>query len=79
MRIRRYERFCGFYLELVKHSCYNFKPDEKDKAFTMNPEAVWYAIEKDETGINVEESNHSQFEEQEIVVFRVLADVVLVQ
>lgn len=73
LRLRGYERMAGFvYSEMVK-SCrdYNYRPNRKDKAFTMHPDAIWYSILKDESVILTEQSNpiHS-LKEQEITVYR---------
>lgn len=73
MRIKGYERFSGLlYSEMVKEiRNFNNRPNRKDKALSMNPEQVWYAILKDETVIVVEESNPiHNLKEQEIVVYR---------
>lgn len=73
MRIKGYERFSGLlYSEMVKEiRNFNNRNNRKDKALSMNPEQVWYAILKDETVIVVEESNPiHNLKEQEIVVYR---------
>lgn len=73
MRIKGYERFSGLlYSEMVKEiRNFNYRPNRKDKALSMNPEQVWYSILKDETVIVVEESNPiHNLKEQEIVVYR---------
>lgn len=73
MRLKGYERFSGLlYSEIVRASRdYNLKPNRKDKAFTMHPDAVWYAIAKDETVILTEQSNPIHYlKEQEITVYR---------
>lgn len=73
MRIRGYERFGGFlYAELAKAARdYNWRPNRKDKAFTMHPDSVWYSVLNDESCIMTEGSNpiHA-LKEQEIVVYR---------
>lgn len=72
MRVRGYERFSGMvYSELAREArSFNFKPNRKDKTFTVNPEAIWYAIRNDNSVTPVEESNpiHS-LKEQEVVVY----------
>lgn len=72
MRVRGYERFSGMvYSELAREArSFNFKPNRKDKTFSVNPEAIWYAIRNDNSVTPVEESNpvHS-LKEQEVVVY----------
>lgn len=72
MRIRGYERFSGMiYSELAREArSFNFKPNRKDKQFSINPDAVWYAIRNDNSIAQVQECNpiHS-LKEQEALVF----------
>lgn len=72
MRIRGYERFSGMvYSELVREArAFNFKPNRKDKMYSINPEAVWYAIRNDNSISVVEECNPiHNLKEQEVIVF----------
>lgn len=72
MRIRGYERFSGMvYSELAREvRSFNFKPNRKDKTYSINPDAVWYAIRTDNSVTQVQECNpiHS-LKEQEALVF----------
>lgn len=72
LRIRGYERFSGLlYGELIRGlRDYNSKPKNANAQVTINPEAVWMSILKDQTVMPIEEMNpiHS-LKEMEVVTY----------
>ena len=72
MRDKGYERVAGMiYFELIKAMRgHAMKPVSANSAVSLNPEAVWMAITRDQSVINIKESNPVHFlKEQEVVIF----------